>query len=669
MSTQGKTQPSSPAYPQKKAHLQTDAYFGMSLSRIGPGLVMSRSTEGEIISLFEDDEWYLPAFSHSVSDNSYFNFLPFRTPEIAINEEKTIQINSENIETCKRLFTIKMFSNKSKTGKAIRVTTMQLLILALRHINAFASKHNIRIQEIFDSKIIFEKAISELPNSQHQSLTGLLRTLVSIDSKERNFPIDGSILLFLGKVARDARNDGQQHPVIPSRILWSKYNQYNEYINDYFKHQSAIHSLIDETSVNRFVGRCSTIRYIYRDEFALLPSNIRMGLIQGAPTFRKVIKQYNLTHLAKKYNWRSIKSTSKFLSLVQHSAKCLIHIFTLMRDDEVCNLRVDCLEPIKGWNNESLYMCGTSTKLESEKTYAKWITTDDICKPVEALQSIQKLIAPHAEPGVDTNWLLLSTSNLSYYTNPKMKKAVSKATLDKYLPEVIITEADICELEAIDPHRNWRDDKKFQIGKPWRVTSHQFRRSIAVFAGQSGLITLPSLQRLLRHITKVMSAYYMKGCSAKNYLFSDLSPKLTLELKRAKQEADAALYIRDVLKSAEQMYGFAGRRAMEMRKESIWLPGTEEQTKRQADLGMMAYEETPAGGCTSPVPCDKRAHAKMDTCITCKSFVGQESKMAETIEIMEFDLAELKPGTIEYRAELQNLEDFKAMRDRVIARG
>lgn len=355
--------------------------------------------------------------------------------------------------------------------------------------------------------------------------------------------------------------------------------------------------------------------------------------------------------------------------MVQHCAKCLIHIFTLMRDDEVSNLPVDCLKPIRGWNNEALYVCGTSTKLESVKTAAKWITTDDTRKPVEVLQSIQKLIASHAEDGIDVDWLLLSISYLPYSNNKRSERAVSRRNFDVYLPEVVITEGDIQELETIDPYRNWRDDKKFQIGKPWRVTTHQFRRSIAVFAGQSGLITLPSLKRLLRHITKVMAAYYMKGCSAKNYLFSDLNPKLTLELKRAKQEADAALYIRDVLKSAEQMYGFAGRRAMEARKESIWLPGTEEQTKRQANLGMMAYEETPAGGCTSPVPCDKRAHAKMDTCITCKSFVGQESKMAETIEIMEFDLAELKPGTIEYRAELQNLEDFKAMRDRVIARG
>jgi hypothetical protein len=394
----------------------------------------------------------------------------------------------------------------------------------------------------------------------------------------------------------------------------------------------------------------------------------RTAYIHEPTPFWKAIEAYNLTQLAQKYKWSLTKSATIFLSLVQHSAKCLIHLFTAMRDSEVMNLPVDCLEPIDGWNNEALYVCGTSTKLESQKTAAKWITTDDIRAPVQVLQSIQKLVASHTADDIETNWLLLAAANLPLSGSSK-KEGVARSNLDGSLPPVIITESDIRELETIDPYRNWRDDKKFKIGQPWRITSHQFRRSIAVYAGQSGLITLPSLKRLLRHITKAMSTYYMKGCSAKNYLFSDINPQLTLELKRAKEEADAALFIRDVLKSAEQMYGIAGRRAMEMRKESPWLTGTVEETKKQVKLGLSAYQETPAGGCTSLTPCDKRAHAKMETCIACKQFIGQEAKMAETIDIMEFDLAELEPGTIEYRAELQNLEDFKNLRDRIIARG
>ncbi|MBA1215907.1 integrase [Pseudomonas fulva] len=661
MNTKHKLYVNSPTFPLKLAYLQTDAYYGMTLSRIGPGLVMSRSVDDCIISLFDDDQWFLPAFAFSVKDNPYFDFLPFR---------QSGKFSQENVTTCKRLVTIKMFSTKSKSGKAIRLPTMQTLLATLTHINTFSNKRNIKIEEIFESKSMFQEMQAEFPSYYFRSLLGLMRTLASTDRKDRGFEIDGSILPHLANASREYRNyDSEQHPVIPSRILWAKYNQYKACINEYLSNKKLIHGFIEKAIEDRFFGRHDTSRLAYPDEFSKLPSETRTAYLRDPINFKKAVDLYKLTKLSKKYKWHSIRSVTSFLTLVQHSAKCLIHIFTLMRDSEVLNLPTDCLEPIRGWNDEALYVCGTSTKLEGEKTAAKWITTTDIREPIEVLQSIQRLIAPYIEGRPEIKWLFLSVTNLPYCGNSGKSGVGLQNDLDDKLPPILITEADIRELETIDPYRNWRNDRKFKVGQPWRITSHQFRRSIAVFAGQSGLITLPSLKRLLRHITKAMSAYYMKGCAAKNYLFSDINPKLTLELKRAKEEADAAVFIRDVLKSAEQMYGFAGRRAMEMREEFPWLAGTVEDTKQQVKLGLMAYQETPAGGCTSPLPCDKRAHAKMDTCITCKQFVGQEAKMAETIEIMEFDLAELKPGTIEYRAELQNLEDFKAFRDRVIARG
>lgn len=139
---------SSTAYPLKKAHLQTDAYYGMALSRIGAGLIMSRSIDGSVISIFDDDEWFLPAFEFSNKDNPYFDFTPFR------QEGK---FSLENVVTCKRLFSIKMFSTKSKTGKVIRLTTMQSMLTALYHVNSFSNRRNTAIQEVFHSKKFLRK--------------------------------------------------------------------------------------------------------------------------------------------------------------------------------------------------------------------------------------------------------------------------------------------------------------------------------------------------------------------------------------------------------------------------------------------------------------------------------------------------------------------------------
>ncbi len=71
----------------------------------------------------------------------------------------------------------------------------------------------------------------------------------------------------------------------------------------------------------------------------------------------------------------------------------------------------------------------------------------------------------------------------------------------------IIEEEDIKELEDIDPFRAWHTEPEFAIGKRWPLTTHQLRRSLAVYANASGLVRLSSLRRQLQHITREMSLY------------------------------------------------------------------------------------------------------------------------------------------------------------------
>lgn len=108
---------------------------------------------------------------------------------------------------------------------------------------------------------------------------------------------------------------------------------------------------------------------------------------------------------------------------------------------------------------------------------------------------------------------------------------------------------------------------------------------------------------------------------------------------------------------------------MKERNDSVWLNETEEESQRLAKLGLRAYTESPLGICTSADPCDKRAHGNFKTCPGCSALVAKESVMNETINIMRFDLEELNPESIEYRAEQQNLADFIEIRDRIISKG
>jgi hypothetical protein len=338
-----------------------------------------------------------------------------------------------------------------------------------------------------------------------------------------------------------------------------------------------------------------------------------------------------------------------------------------MRDHEALNLRPDCVENVPGWKGNALYVTTVTTKITGKPERLKWITVKAIREPIEALESIRDLICPYINNKEMRQWLMVSPTFLPCCGNTPSEDRIQPSFDKDLMPPVYITEQDIMELERIDPIRNWRADKKFRVGKPWIINSHQFRRSIAVYAGQSGLITIQSLKRLLQHLTEKMSIHYQKGCSAENYIIGFEVPELAKEMMKAKADADNALYLRNVLLTKEVLGGSHGKRVQQQQKvEDVWIYN-KDQFNRRVKQGLQSFEPNCFGGCASSGPCDKRAHSDITSCSGCEHCVVIPSTINSTIAELKFDLGQLKAGTVEYRAEEQNLKDFEVMRDRLIA--
>lgn len=638
-------------------YLNTDVFFGMNFNRIGSGLVISRDSSGTPICHFEDYEWSFPDLKFQVKDNCNFSL-----------EYLMLDTSAEQASTffCKKIFLMRMFFPESKTGQPIRLPSMHVNNLLLRKLFFYAEEQKVSMQKVFLDSSLFEVFIGRLPITLLKEMKVLMRTLNRISIVDLGFSVNGAGILGVNRKIKAAFKAPEQHPVIPSRILWEKYNQYKDCIKDFNEYAIQLSGFISEASSNPYYARARKARRTVKNLENLISSAHDSNI-----DFSQSIRNSGLQELQTKYKWRSISSLASYLAMVQYCCKSLIHILTLMRHHEVLELCTGCLEPVRGWNHDALYIASISTKLTGTLAPNKWITIDAVVEPIQTLAVINSMISPYVTDANSREQLFLSTAILPLCggSDPQQTRLVGTIDSESKLQSVLITEADILELEAIDPFRNWRADKKFEIGNPWKVTSHQFRRSIAVFAGQSELITFPSLKRLLNHVTKVMSAYYMKGCSANNYIFGLLNPELTLEMKRAKADADTALYIRNVVRSEQELYGFHGSRVMQERVNSPWLHDSLEATAKQVRLGLLAYEETPIGGCVSNKPCDKRAHGNFNDCPGCPNSALNPQKIEETIKLVEWDLAELQPGTIEYKAELRNLDDYKNIQKLVLKKG
>lgn len=641
-SSQSKT---SNGHHVQKHQYHTDAYRGMSLDRIGPNLVVSRESNGSIRSFFVQNHWHFPGLVHSSTDNPNFYF----------NISRPGPHTYQNDFFVKTVFITKMFSPNSKTGAVVRLPGMHATLNSLNLIVYHAEQCNIPVTDLFNSKDLMKSYITKCTDSEIKKLKSIARTISNNDLSMHGITIHSHVLSHITEVARTTRssNESNQTPVIPSRILARKYTQYKTCLKEYKHHKVSLHKLITACSNDKQYGRTGPKYGLGRTKY---------------PNFGQAVAEHGLTELAKKYNWSNASSLPKHLRRVQCCAKNLIHLFTLMRDHEALNLKPNCLAKVPGWKGNVLYVKSTTTKLSGKPENLKWITISAIKEPFEALESIQGFIRPYIRNKEMQQWLIVSPTFLPCCGNAPSEDRVQRSFDKDLMPPVYITERDIMELESIDSTRNWRSDKNFRVGKPWVINSHQFRRSIAVYAGQSGLITIQSLKRLLQHLTETMSVHYQKGCSAENYLIGFEDPKLAKEMAEAKAEADNAFYLRNIIYSKEILGGFHGKRAQQQKVGDVWIHDPD-QFNRRFKQGLQPFEPNCFGGCACPHACDKRAHSDITSCSGCEYCVVIPSKIIATITELKYDLGQLKPGTVEYRAEEQNLKDIELMRDRLIAAG
>jgi hypothetical protein len=225
-----------------------------------------------------------------------------------------------------------------------------------------------------------------------------------------------------------------------------------------------------------------------------------------------------------------------------------------------------------------------------------------------------------------------------------------------------IEKEDIAELEEIDPFRAWREEPEFAIGRSWPLTTHQLRRSLAVYATASGLVRLSSLRRQLQHITREMALYYGRGSTfCKNFIEDDpegYKKHVAVEWQDGAEEAEMLAFVRDVLYSKEQMFGGAGAYYEHLRERGEVM--TREVVAKQMKAGLLAYRDGPLGGCTRPGVCETRKGLNLiDTvCATdgCKHLIGKHSKIVQTIRLKCAAMAHITPGSVTEAMEREELE-------------
>ncbi|CAD6531762.1 hypothetical protein LMG27952_02619 [Paraburkholderia hiiakae] len=227
-----------------------------------------------------------------------------------------------------------------------------------------------------------------------------------------------------------------------------------------------------------------------------------------------------------------VDSFSKYLTLVSRVGLAYVTNFSLMRVDEAWNLRTDCLKVEHDPNLGSIYtLCGPTTKtLHAER--AVWITSPSAKVAVDAMSVVARLRSacaklhptlppdhieasdiPFLQTYVYEPWATGREGNWQYQVRRDSEhyRSIVRRYPKLFDVEALrITQRDIELARLVTPTI---DSSIYAVGRIWRFTWHQLRRTGAVNMQASGLVSDASLQFQLKHVTRAMSLYYGRGFS------------------------------------------------------------------------------------------------------------------------------------------------------------
>ncbi|WP_260393100.1 hypothetical protein [Ralstonia sp. SET104] len=515
----------------------------------------------------------------------------------------------------------------------------------------------ISLFELFcDPQVLGEEA-AELNSGYAKSARALLRTLwrhrdflkVGLDVRLKQ-------LLEVIKQSAPADAEGNQTPIIPSRI--------------YCTILAGLLGNLDEIERGLDI-----LLDAYRQERAST-LNAPRGLTESQLGLHrdKQLQEVREAMRARGWNKGSLHAfIAGEIADAQLRLMNLVIAFTGMRIGEVQILPLKgVLEEVKHRDSVHHLINGYSHKLNGgRKKPASWVTSREGHRAILLAQRIASTILEVLKNGDPTKndaaLLFCSTAN------PYRKQSLSsiyKRLRGKLTSEIcaVTTQADIDELNAMELERNWLREG-IEVGKPWPLTFHQYRRSLSVYAHRSGMVSLPALKGQLQHITDEMRAYYSDGfCRAVNLVFD--KEHFSHEWNAAKSESSFLAYSLALLFSDEDLIGEVGGRGAARMLQTVSSRPKEETLKLFRD-GKLAYRETVLGGCIAVEDCN---HTPLEPipwdCLEkdCTNAVVFEKRLGQLIKTQETvvaTLASTEAGGVEHRLEADHLQVLLKARKRL----
>ncbi|MCT7468532.1 hypothetical protein [Aliarcobacter cryaerophilus] len=623
------------------------------INEIRQDFIISRDKDGKILSLYKDNVWNLKTY---VSNPSQHGIIDFEN-----------RIESSNISDVKKLMFLLIVFGSGRNGSQYSVETLgHYFNDVMVPLSKFALENKTTITKIIENNILLNSYInnkcSNLGKVQCLSSTLVFLDNLSNRSTQINFQRNKDIFKLLKSKINDFSAEYHQTSIIPSRILAESIRQRWIQIEEI---ETNLTNLI------KFLDMC-----IESERFASSETMINKYKWDCNKTlqWKEAINFYQLNNLFKKYSLKNRINFKGFITKIQGTCKHLLHAYTGMRNGEMLNTQSNCLESVPT-NSGICRIISTTSKFTGTNQNAKWVTSKEVERIIFILRSINQVIAKHYN--LNLNDLPLFLSGNIFVEKGKIRdneniRAKRKFNKRDELPldysSLRLTIEDKQEIEEIDFNKNIRD---LEIGLPWEFKTHQYRRSLAIYSIQSGLVSLGALQIQMKHLFREMTLYYGNGASYARKLFDIPKEHIANDLDALKPELDTLAYIKNVIFSDEKLFGAHGSFVENNTKQNnhkfkTYFLENRDKTLKQFKNGEIAYKETALGGCIATEACDSRLTRSITACFDCHGGVLKKSKVDNVIQKQKEFISFLDPSSIEYRTEVEDLNRLEELKSKLI---
>lgn len=475
--------------------------------------------DGNAVSRYGDSTWNLSPWYGEARTLSFGDGPKLRTYSPVIDPA--------NAELLRQLVAWRVWGPRAVQS----VSSLLRFATALRAIIQVCSENKILASDLWRYPLVIDKVAQTLAPGTYDKVVAELERLRDARSVLGFELLDGAGIQRLK--AAQPPHDNEQTEYIPPRIWNYVVSRVAECVDDYLLHQEQIEACFEfcanaykQNDAVRYRDRAGKGR---RNPFQTARPD-RTGRLSGViyyGAFADTVERFGIKDVLEQWAGHNhismdIRRLSSYLQVVKYAALVEITAFTLMRINEATNIRWNCLI----WYNDPVF--GRIPLIESETTKTDpdekglWVTSPRVERAINTLRSIVKLRLKSAGRWAENSNPDLITFDFAPWAKSRRLaniKPKTRALVDVLrsapqlldLSQLTITADDFKIARAVCPTLN---TERFQVGKPWHLAWHQFRRTGAVNMFASGKISDSSMQFQMKHLTRWQPLYYGRGNTA-----------------------------------------------------------------------------------------------------------------------------------------------------------